>query len=168
MTYGKKDKVDWENWVPTEKAVLVFLWDTEEDNVLLIHKLRGLGQGKINVPGGRLEQAETWAQAAVRETREETHLNISNLEDCAEHKFQFADGYALLVKAFLAYQWEGIPTDTEEAAPFWCLRKDIPYEKMWADDILWVPRIFEGHSVRGEWLFKGDEMLSGSLNWSFR
>lgn len=44
---------DWTGWVPRERAVLVFLRDG--DQLLLIHKKRGLGTGKVNAPGGRVE-----------------------------------------------------------------------------------------------------------------
>ena len=44
--------VDWESWEPEQVATLLFvIKDTE---VLLIHKKRGLGAGKINGPGGKL------------------------------------------------------------------------------------------------------------------
>lgn len=162
-----RQKFDWSGWNPKEKAVLVFVWDKGKDQVLLIHKLRGLGQGKINVPGGRLDPGEDWMQAAVRETREETLLDIAQLEECAEHRFQFTDGYSLLVKAFLAYSWKGIPTRTPEADPFWCPRAEIPYAKMWSDDPIWVPRIFEGHVVKGSWLFDADTMLGATVSWDF-
>ncbi len=64
------DSFDWSTWTPTEEATLLFAFDGG-GRVLLIHKKRGLGKGKINGPGGRLEAGETPVQAAVRETREE-------------------------------------------------------------------------------------------------
>jgi len=61
--------VDWETWVPTERATLLFV--IKDGQVLLIHKKKGLGAGKINGPGGRLEPGETPEQAAIREVQEE-------------------------------------------------------------------------------------------------
>jgi 8-oxo-dGTP diphosphatase len=52
-------KTDWSVWQPTERANLCFV--TRGDEVLLIHKKRGLGAGKINGPGGRIEPGETAA-----------------------------------------------------------------------------------------------------------
>ncbi len=65
----KDGGIDWEKWAPKDRAVLTFI--RCEGRLLLIVKKRGLGQGKVNAPGGRLEPGETPEQAAVRETREE-------------------------------------------------------------------------------------------------
>ena len=51
---------DWSTWQPHERANLCFVVRGEE--VLLIHKKRGLGAGKINGPGGRIEPGETAAE----------------------------------------------------------------------------------------------------------
>ena len=56
--------IDWEQW-QGEKATLLFL--RKDDQILLIRKKRGLGKGKINGPGGRLDPGETLAECAVRE-----------------------------------------------------------------------------------------------------
>lgn len=159
---------DWTDWAPRERAVLVLVWDRAADSVLLIRKKRGLGQGKVNFPGGRLEPGEDWAAAARRETQEEVGLTVGRLEECAEHRFQFADGYGLLVKAFLSPEWAGEPVATAEADPFWCPRLSIPYSEMWSDDPIWVPRVFEGHYVTARWFFDRDRMLGARVEWDWR
>ena len=70
--------IDWESWQAKDPATLVFVF--EEDRVLLIDKKRGLGKGKVNGPGGRVDPGETPEQAAIRECREELHIEVSNLE----------------------------------------------------------------------------------------
>ena len=52
----------------------MILFVLDGDQILLIDKKRGLGHGKVNGPGGRLEPGESAYQAAVRETREEVGL----------------------------------------------------------------------------------------------
>ena len=42
--------IDWNTWVPTDPATLVFV--IRDRQMLLIRKKRGLGAGKINGPGG--------------------------------------------------------------------------------------------------------------------
>jgi cytidyltransferase-like protein len=49
-------------------------------NVLLVRRKLGLGKGLLALPGGFVRHHETMRQAAVRELREETCLNISALE----------------------------------------------------------------------------------------
>ena len=65
----RMSEIDWASWVPTEKATLLFV--LRDGQVLLIHKKTGLGAGKINGPGGRIDPGETPRQCAIREVQEE-------------------------------------------------------------------------------------------------
>ncbi|TVR32905.1 MAG: 8-oxo-dGTP diphosphatase [Spirochaetaceae bacterium] len=150
-------RINWDTWNPTDQAVLCFLH--RDSHVLLIHKKRGLGQGKINGPGGRIEPGETAAAAAVRETREEVGLTPIDPRQRGELCFQFRDGYSIHVRVFFAADWCGRMIETEEALPFWCTTAAIPYDRMWADDRLWLPPALRGHYVRGRFTFDGDTML---------
>jgi len=149
--------IDWETWGFTEDAVLCFV--RKGGDVLLIHKKTGLGKGKINAPGGKIEKGETAQAAAVRETKEETHVTPSSLEFTAELQFIFKDGYSLRGLVFFAYDHEGVPMPTPEADPFWCAVDAIPYDKMWADDIHWLPRVLAGEKILGRFIFDEDKML---------
>ena len=157
---------NWEGWEPQEKAVLVFLQDAS--NLLLIHKKRGLGKGKVNAPGGRLEPGETWEQAAFRETKEETGLTVSSLTPSADLKFQFTNGYSLAARVFLARGWNGILTPCDEADPFWHPADDLPWQKMWADDALWLPLVLEGQWVDAHFVFDNEEMREANIRVSKR
>jgi len=154
------DRIDWENWVPREEAVICYIVDEVNRKVLLMHKKTGLGEGKVNAPGGRIDPGETALEAAVRECREEVHMTPMNLEMRMELHFQFKDGYSLRGEAFFCNQWEGEPMETREADPFWCSLDEIPYAKMWEDDIHWLPRALKGEIMRGFYIFDGDVMLS--------
>jgi len=152
------DEVDWNTHVFTEDAVLCFIFD--RDNILLIHKKTGLGAGKINAPGGRIKKGETAAACAVRETQEEVGVTPAGLRQVAELNFIFTDGYSLRGYVFFASAHSGEPHATGEADPFWCPVNEIPYERMWADDAVWLPRVLHGEKVLGRFIFEGDRMLS--------
>ncbi len=151
-------KIDWKSWEAKEKAVLCFI--QEGSKALLIHKKRGLGQGKVNAPGGRIEPGETPLEAAIRETQEEVGLTPFNLIEVGQLHFKFTDGYSLHGTVFWSHEYEGTPIETDEADPFWCEIDKIPYDKMWEDDIYWLPPVIDGKYFKGYFTFDGDKMLS--------
>ena len=151
------DAIDWSHWKAVDLCTLVFA--IEGTRVLLIRKKRGLGAGKINGPGGRLEPGETLAQCAAREMHEEVGLRVSELEHAGELRFQFTDGYSTHVHAYRTSSFEGEVVETDEALPFWVEIAEIPYEEMWADDRYWLPLLFEGRRFDGCFVFEGDVLL---------
>jgi 8-oxo-dGTP diphosphatase len=153
----------WQNWQPTMRASLCFV--RQKGEVLMIRKMRGLGAGKINGPGGRLEEGETALEAAIRETEEEVGVTPLNLSHRGELHFQFVDGLALHCAVFLAEGCLGDPIETEEAIPYWMKPADIPYHDMWADDSYWLPGMLEGKSFKGYFHFDDDRMLSSNVIW---
>ena len=149
--------IDWPAWTPTESANLCFV--IREGRILLIRKKRGLGAGKINGPGGRLEKGETPEQSAVRETQEELGVTPLSLEAVGELFFHFVDGYKLHVVVFAAAGCQGEPHETDEAVPLWTDIADIPYPEMWQDDPYWLPLLIGRRRFRGYFTFDGDRML---------
>ena len=154
---GAPFSMDWGTWVPVDTAVLTFI--RRDGQLLLILKKRGLGNGKFNAPGGRLERGETPEQAAARETREETGLTPTGLCPAGRLDFAFTDGYSLRCHVFTASGCTGILTETDEASPFWCSEADIPYGKMWSDDRLWIPLMLDGTPFHAAFIFDGELML---------
>ncbi len=154
-------EIDWDRWVAADPATLVFV--LHDHHMLLIRKKRGLGAGKINAPGGRLEPGESPEQGAVREMQEELRVTPTGLRFCGEHRFQFTDGYSTHVHVFAASGYTGEPTETDEAIPIWAPLDAIPYDEMWEDDRLWVPLVLEGRRFSGRFVFEGDVMLDHDL-----
>ncbi len=154
--------VDWPAWVPDDVATLLFI--RTGNQVLLIRKKRGLGAGKINAPGGRLEPGETPEQAAIREVQEEVLVTPSPPRAHGTLDFQFVDGYRLRAHVFVSLDYSGTPGPTDEADPFFCPIDAIPFDRMWADDALWLPHVLAGRSVQGRFVFDGDAMLDHALS----
>ncbi len=150
------DRVDGANWRPKEEGTLCFV--IQDGQILLIEKKRGLGAGKVNGPGGRLEKGETAEQAAIRETQEEVGITPTEVQWAGELRFQFRDGYSLHCTVYRASGWEGELMETAEAKPFWVRTDQIPYDRMWADDEQWMPRLLSGEKFRGWFEFDGDRM----------
>ncbi len=152
------DHIDWPNWKPTEYANLCFV--IRDGQILLIRKKRGLGAGKINGPGGRLEKGETAGQAAVRETQEEIGVTPTGLKHAGELFFQFLDGYKLHVAVFSATGCEGNLVETDEATPIWTDIASIPYHEMWQDDPIWLPLVVTGRKFQGFFVFDGEKLVN--------
>jgi len=150
------DRVDGANWKPREEGTLCFV--IQDGQILLIEKKRGLGAGKVNGPGGRIEKGETAEQAAIRETQEEVGITPTGVQWAGELRFQFRDGYSLHCTVYRASGWEGELMETAEAKPFWVRKDQIPYDRMWADDEQWMPRLLSGEKFRGWFEFDGDRM----------
>jgi len=153
--------VDWSDWQATDPATLVFV--IRDGKILLIDKKTGFGKGKVNGPGGKLEDGESPERCAIRECHEELGIRIETLRYCGQHRFQFVDGYSLLVWVYSAEDFTGVPTETAEARPLWVPLDEIPYERMWEDDHLWLPMLIRGERFQGRWLFDGDRMLDYEL-----
>ena len=152
------DDIDWDEWVPEQRATLLFV--VKEERVLLILKKRGLGAGKVNGPGGRLDDGETPFDCAVREVEEELLVTPTGVRQVGELRFQFVDGLSIHGYVFRADDCEGEPTETDEAVPLWTPIDQVPYDRMWADDRLWVPHMLDETPFDGRFIFDDDEMLS--------
>jgi 8-oxo-dGTP diphosphatase len=153
--------VDWDSWRGKILATLVFV--IRDGKILLIDKKTGIGKGKINGPGGKLEAGESPEECARRECREELGIHVAGLQYCGQHRFQFVDGLSIHVWVYRTDDYQGVPTESAEANPLWVPLEDIPYELMWEDDGIWLPMLLRGERFRGRWIFDGDRMLDYEL-----
>ena len=154
-------EIDWPAWAPVDRAALVFV--QRQDEILLIRKKRGLGAGKINGPGGRIEPGESLLACATREVEEEVGVTPNAPERRGELRFQFTDGYSIEVHVFRASGCSGALRESEEAVPLWTPTAEIPYDEMWADDRIWLPLLLDGRTFSGRFVFDGDRMLDHEL-----
>jgi 8-oxo-dGTP diphosphatase len=157
------ESFDWTDWTPETYATLCFV--RQGPNLLMIRKKRGLGAGKINGVGGKLDPGETPRACIVREAQEELGITLLDPEKRGELHFQFVDGYSLFCTVFVATAFRGTPTETAEAIPLWSDVNQIPFHEMWEDDKLWLAQVLEGKMFRGYFLFEGDKMLTEQIEW---
>lgn len=153
--------IDWDRWQARDPATLVFVF--RGDELLLINKKTGLGKGKVNMPGGKVDPGENPEECAVRECREEVGIAVSDLEYCGQHSFQFVDGYSIQVWVYRTRKFEGEPGETREARPMWVRQDRVPFDEMWEDDRYWLPMVIRGERFRGRWIFDGDRMLDYAI-----
>ena len=152
---------DWDGWKGEIVATLLFV--VKDGHILLIEKKRGHGAGKVNGPGGKLHVGETPLECALRETEEELQIRAKDVRKVAELWFAMSDYPSLHCHVFLADDYEGIPTETEEAVPLWVPLNKIPYDRMWEDDRHWLPLVLGGQTLLGKFAFEGERMLSKEI-----
>jgi len=138
--------------------------DGKVSRVCLAMKKRGFGAGRWNGVGGKCNPGESIEDATVRETFEEIGVKVSDFKKMAELEFLFADptksNWNQLVHVFVAENWEGQPTESEEMKPEWFEVKDIPFKEMWPDDPFWLPKVIDGNFVKASFTFgDGDVIL---------
>jgi 8-oxo-dGTP diphosphatase len=122
----------------------------------MIYKKRGQGQGKWNMPGGKLQTYETPEIAAVRETQEETGIFPKGLEQIGVLEFFFPKGNSWnnYCTVFRAYDFEGkLQASSEECDASWVSLGAIPYAQMWDSDQRWIPLVFVGKPFHRQYFF---------------
>lgn len=136
------------------RKLLTLVIVRQNDNILLGMKKRGFGAGRWNGFGGKVQEGESIAEAAKRETAEECELKVTAIEEAGVLDFEFIGGTEILeVHIFKAAEWSGEPRETEEMGPKWFDIRNIPYEEMWADDRYWLPLFLDGKKFSGRFLF---------------
>ena len=139
----------------------------KEDKILLAMKKRGFGEGKYNGVGGKLEKGETPEEAMIRECSEEIGAIPTIYEKVGYLKFdEFYKGQKEQVAfhLYVATEWKGEISESDEMKPEWFSIHKIPYKKMFPDDQRWLPLILEGKKINAYFDFDEDwNILSSKI-----
>ncbi len=155
------EDIDWTSWTPDQEATLLYV--VRNGSILLIHKRRGLGAGRVNAPGGRIDVGESPVAAAIREFTEELAVRPTGVRKCGEILFQVLDGLSIRIHVFKGNGCTGEPRETSEAIPFWTPVDNVPYEQMWAGDRHWLPLLLHDSNFEARVLFAGDQLLGHEI-----
>jgi 8-oxo-dGTP pyrophosphatase MutT (NUDIX family) len=129
------------------------------DEVLLIMKKRGLGVGKWNGPGGKVQGDETIEQATTREVEEETGYLATALDSVGFIEFIWPpekEKYNQRCHIYLCHKFSGELKETEECLPQWFKINQIPLDQMWPADRCWFPEVLAGKSVKKRFFYNNN------------
>jgi 8-oxo-dGTP diphosphatase len=95
------------------------------DRVLVQDRLDPQWPG-ITFPGGHVEPGESFVESAIREVREETGLEISDVRLCGVKQWTQRDGeFRYIVFFFKTDRFSGTLRDSEEGKVFWIDKKEL-------------------------------------------
>lgn len=141
------------------EAVLVY--PRRGNRVLLGLHRRGIGVGKWNGPGGKVEPPETYQAAAVREVKREVHLEVDPGDPYGLLVYHHERSGDWRVVVFRTFDFSGQPQPSDEMIPAWFNIDALPQKTMFDNDHLWLPLVFDRHHrhFQGEfWLDRNSRL----------
>jgi 8-oxo-dGTP pyrophosphatase MutT (NUDIX family) len=111
--------------------------------------------------GGKPNPGEAIEKAAIRESEEEIGVTPINPLGVGVINFYFPHKpeWSQQVWVFKTTEWKGTPAETEEMKPKWFKQSEVPYEEMWWDDKIWMPKVFLGSKIRAGFMFDTNEKV---------
>lgn len=142
---------------------LTILYLIRDGQILMAMKKRGFTVGRWNGVGGKVEAGETVEAAMIRESQEEINVTPTEYTTAAILEFDEITGTGnrevVEIHIFIASQWKGEPTESQEMAPQWFDQANIPFEQMWEVDRLWLPKILQGKKLTGRYTLDDDDQV---------
>lgn len=142
-----------------EKLTQTLCFVRDGNRVLLGMKQVRLGAGKWNGFGGKVEPGESIEAAAMRETKEESGISVSDIEKCGVLQFKSPNRPDIEMHIFSASEFTGEPTESDEMRPQWFEKDTIPFRDMWSDDLYWWPLFWKNRKFVGSFEFDTDDRV---------
>ena len=114
-------------------------------NVLVQDRLDPNWPG-VAFPGGHVEPGESFVEAAIREVREETGLQIESPRLCGVKQFPTDDGTRYVLLFFKTNLFSGQLASSEEGEVFWIKRTELENYPL-AMDFADMVRVFESDEL---------------------
>ncbi len=138
----------------------------KDSKILLGFKKVGLGAGRWNGFGGKVELGEQIEEGAKRELKEEAGIEAGDLKKNGILEFEFKNNPEILeVHIFKIDNFSGEPKESDEMMPKWFHIAEMPYDKMWKSDAMWLPIFLRGEKFRGKFSYDDSHnLIDGDLS----
>ncbi len=113
---AKRNEIDLTNMVMVYK----------NDGSILVQMREKKDWPGLNFPGGHIENEESAPESAVREIKEETGLNIKNVESCGYFEWNALEkGLRYLTLLFRTNDFSGDLKSSSEGRVFWVNKDEV-------------------------------------------
>ncbi|MDE6407346.1 MAG: 8-oxo-dGTP diphosphatase [Anaeroplasmataceae bacterium] len=116
----------------------------QNDKVLVQNRMNPSWPG-LAFPGGHVELGESIVDSTIREIKEETGLDITNLKICGIKQW-FLDDIRYICFLFKTNQFKGNLISTREGENFWIDRKNLFNYKL-ASNFVDMIKVFENEDL---------------------
>src|ERR1043166_9136195 len=146
------------NTLPVKVMTVIFV--RQGSRILLGMKKKGLGAGRWNGFGGKVEEGETIEEAARREIQEEAGLEVGAVVEAGFCEFHSpVRPFVVHMHVFIADTFSGEPTESDEMRPEWFEVSALPEGEMWPSDLLWWPYLLRGDKFKARFVFDKDDQV---------
>jgi 8-oxo-dGTP diphosphatase len=148
-------------------ATLIYVKDIENKKTLMLHRVKknsDIHKGKWNGVGGKFEGCESPEECAIRETKEETGLDISKLKLRGILTFpKFLLEVDWIVFVYEAYEFSGEIIECNESELSWIDDEKVLDLNLWEGDKIFLPWVFEGRLFSAKFKYIDKKLSSYSV-----
>ena len=136
-----------------EMTTMIMVYNKETDEVLVIDRLKKYPG--LSFPGGHVEPGESFYEGAIREVKEETGLDVKDLEACGMIDWCKSDGsgrYLEFLYKTSVFSGE-LSEGTDEGNIFWIPKSELYNRPLSLNFAEYLPVFFSDKYVEalGEW-----------------
>lgn len=140
----------------TENVILTNMCMVCDGDKILVQDRLNPDWPGLTFPGGHVESGESVVRSVIREVKEETGLDISDVRPCGLKQFTQRDGsYRYIVLFFKTDKFRGELSSSDEGKVFWIDKKDLKNYTL-ADGFDSMFEIFDNDAIsENYWWFDG-------------
>ena len=109
-----------------EMCILTNMCMVYDGDRILVQERTDPDWSGIAFPGGHIESRESLVESVIREVREETGLDITNVKLCGVKQFTHKEGkYRYIVFFYKTNTYSGQLKSSDEGRVFWIEKKEL-------------------------------------------